>query len=98
MALMGWTDTPRERHTWLNSALEGQQNPFQLSSDQLRLWGPLSGILTGKLSLFIHRGSLGLQPSEAVVFGVWQMAGVPSLLGSRISSFILSWNMLGSPH
>lgn len=98
MALIGWTDTPRKRHTWLNLALEGQQNPFQLSSDQLRLWGPLSGILTGKLSLFTHRGPLGVQPSEAVVFGVWQMAGVPSLLGLWLSSFILSRNMLGSLH
>lgn len=28
MALIGWTDTPGKRHTWLNLALEGQQNPF----------------------------------------------------------------------
>lgn len=90
MALIGWTDTPGKRHTWLNLALEGQQNPFQLSSDQLRLWGPLSRIPAGKQSVFTHRGSLGLKPSEAVVFGVWRVAGVLSLLGPRIPSFILS--------
>lgn len=73
MALIGWTDTPGKRHTWLNLALEGQQNPFQLSSDQLRLWGPLSGTLAGNSLCSPKDNHWDYKCSQALGCGNWKV-------------------------